>query len=114
MFVKCFNFGSIFATSNIIFMNNKLELLLVPNFLIFEICFIFGTNFSVMRELILNLMFRCALLGSNFDFLVGYLVVTPCYLVVTAGYSSLPGGYCSLLVVTACYRSLLVVPTRLV
>ena len=33
------------------------------------------------------------LLGRNFYFLVGYLVVTAHYLVVTAGYCSLPGGY---------------------
>ena len=40
----------------------------------------------------------------NFDFLGGYLVVP-------ARYCSLTGGYCSLLVVTALYRSLLLVPT---
>ena len=51
------------------------------------------------------------LLGRNFDFLGGYLVVTARYLVVTTGYCSLPGGYCSLLVVTARYRSLLLVPS---
>ena len=44
------------------------------------------------------------LLGLNFDFLGGYLVVT-------ARYCSLLCGYCSLLVVTARYRSLLLVPT---
>ena len=44
------------------------------------------------------------LLGRNFDFLGGYVVVTARYLVVT-------GVYCSLLVVTACYQSLLLVPT---
>ena len=41
------------------------------------------------------------LLGRNFDFLGGYLVVTARYLEVTTGYCSLPGGYCSLIVVTA-------------
>ena len=46
------------------------------------------------------------LLGRNFDFLGGYAR----YLVVTTGYCSLPSGYCSLLVVTARYRSLLLVP----
>ena len=51
------------------------------------------------------------LLGRKFDFLGGYFVVTARYLVVTAGYWSLPGGYCSLLVVTARYRCLLLVPT---
>ena len=51
------------------------------------------------------------LLGRNFDFLGGYLVVTAHYLVVTTGYCSLPGAYCSLLVVTARYHLLLLVPT---
>ena len=51
------------------------------------------------------------LLGRNFDFLGGYLVVTARYLVVTTGYCSLPGGYCSLLVVAARYRLLVSVPT---
>ena len=51
------------------------------------------------------------LLGRNFDFLGGYLVVTGHYLVVTAYYCSLSGGYYSLLVVNARYRSLLLVPT---
>ena len=51
------------------------------------------------------------LIGRNFDFLSGYLVVTARYLVVTARYCSLLRGYCSLLVVTAHYRSLLLVPT---
>ena len=40
-----------------------------------------------------------------------FLVVTGRYLVITAGDCSLPGGYCSLMVVTARYRSLLLVPT---
>ena len=54
------------------------------------------------------------LLGHNSEFHGGYLVVTARYVVVTApswslfdGYS----GYCSLVVVTACYRSLLLGPT---
>ena len=63
-----------------------------------------------MRGLILVLMPN-VLLGRNFDFLGGYLVVTARYLVVITGYCSLPGGYCSLLVVTARYRLLLLVPT---
>ena len=50
------------------------------------------------------------LLSRNFNFLGGYLVVTARYLVVTTGYWSLPGGYCSLLVVTARYHLLLLVP----
>ena len=50
------------------------------------------------------------LLGRNFDFLGGYLVVTARYLVVIACYLVVTGGYCSLLVVTARYRSLLLIP----
>ena len=44
------------------------------------------------------------LLSRNFDYFGGYLVVTARYLVVIA-------RSCSLLVVTACYGSLLLVPT---
>ena len=44
------------------------------------------------------------LLGRKFDFLRGYLVATARYLSVTT-------GQCSLLVVTASYRLLLLVPT---
>ena len=47
----------------------------------------------------------------NFDFFGGYLVVTACYLVVTARYLVITSGYCLLLVVTAHYHSLLLVPT---
>ena len=46
---------------------------------------------------------KCMLLGRNFDFLGGYLVVTARSLVVTGGYYSLPGGYWWLLIVTARY-----------
>ena len=51
------------------------------------------------------------LLGLNFDFLGGCLVGTARYLVVTARYLVVTGIYCLLLVVTACHRSLLLVPT---
>ena len=44
-------------------------------------------------------------------FFGGYLVVTACYLVVTARCLVVTGGYCSLLMVAARYRSLLLVPT---
>ena len=54
---------------------------------------------------------ECVLLGRNFYFLGGYLVVTTCYLVFTARYLVVTSGYCSLLVVTARYHSLLFVPT---
>ena len=48
---------------------------------------------------------ECVLLGSDFDFRGGYLVLTACYLVVTAGYCLLPGGYWWSLLVTARYCS---------
>ena len=41
------------------------------------------------------------LLGRNFDFFVGYLVVTAHYFVVTSRYLVVTACYCSLLVVTA-------------
>ena len=44
-------------------------------------------------------------------FFCGYLVVTARYLLVTGCYCSLRVGYCLLVVVTARYRSLLLVPT---
>ena len=44
---------------------------------------------------------KCMLIGHNFEFFGGYLVVTACYLVVTVRYCSLPGGYCSLPLVSA-------------
>ena len=47
------------------------------------------------------------LLGRNFNFLGGYLVVTAHYIMVTTSYGPLPSSYCSLLVVTTRYRSLL-------
>ena len=40
-----------------------------------------------------------------------FLVLTARYLVVTTRYCPLSGGYCSLLVITARYRLLLLVPT---
>ena len=112
--------------SNIIFKINKLDLLWVPSFIALGIYFIFGTKFSWNGWIDTCFNFECVLLGRNFDFFGGYLVVTArylvvtggfclllvvtaCYLVVTGGYCSLPGGYCSLLVVTASYRSLLLV-----
>ena len=69
-----------------------------------------GPNFPGKRRLILVFNAECLLLGRNFDFLGGYLVVTARYLMVTTGYCSLSGGYYSLQVITARYRSLLFVP----
>ena len=50
-------------------------------------------------------------LAVIFVFFGGYLLVTARYIVVTAGYCLLPGGYYSLLVVTACYSLLQLIPT---
>ena len=85
--------------SNIIFRINKPDLLWVLNFIALGVNFIFGAKFSW------NACFnvKCVLLVRSFDFLEGYLVVT-------ASYLSLPGGYWSFLVVTAHYRSLLLIP----
>ena len=107
--VQVFNFRSRSAISNI-FIINKLDLLWVLNFIALE-CFIFGTKFSWNKGIDTCFDVKCVLLALNFDLLCGYLVVTAHYLVVTAGYCSLLGGYCSLLVVTACYCSLLLIPT---
>ena len=76
----------------------------MPNFIALTIYFIFGTKFSwnELTDTCFNVKY--VLLGRNFDFLGGYLVVT-------ARCCLLPGGYSSLLVVTPCYRSLLLAPT---
>ena len=55
-----------------------------------------------MRGFILVLMLD-VLLGRNFDFFGGYLVVTARYLVVSAGYCLLAGGYWWLLLATLRY-----------
>ena len=74
------------------------------------IYFIFGTLFSWSERFDSYFNVESVLLGRNFDFFGGYLVVTTRYLVVTARYQAVTGGCCSLLVVTARYRSLLLVP----
>ena len=66
-----------------------------------EIYFIFGTKFSWNKGNDTCFNVDCVLLGHNFHFFGGYLVVTARYLVVTARY----------LVVTACYRSALLLST---
>ena len=88
-------------------MINNLEPLSLPNFIALAIYFIFGAKFSWNKGIGTCFNAECALFGRNFDFLGGYLVVTARYLVITARYF---GGYCLLLVVTARYRSLLLVP----
>ena len=79
----------------------------MPNFIAIGIYFLFGTKFSWNEETDTCFNVECVLLERNFDF----LGCTARYLMVTTGYCSLPCGYCSLLVVTARYRSLLLVPT---
>ena len=90
--------------SNIIFKINKLDLLWVPNFVAFEMYFIFETKFSWNEETDTFFNVESVLLGGNFYFF--------------GGYCSLPSGYCLLLLVTwwllvetACYSSLLLVST---
>ena len=92
-------------------MMNELHLPWVPNFIALGIYFLFGTKFSWKEEIYTCFNVGCVLLGRNFDFLGSYLVVSARYLMIATGYCSLPIGYCSLLVVTARYRSLLLVPT---
>ena len=76
----------------------------MSNFIALGIYFLFGTKFSWNEGIDTCFNVECVLLGRNFDFLSGYLVVTARYLVVTTGYPRY-------LVVTARYRSLLLVPT---
>ena len=83
----------------------------MPNFTKLGIYFIFGTTFSWNKGIDTCFNVECVLLGCNFDFLDGYLMVTACYLVVAARYLVVTGDQCSLLVGTARYRSLLLVPT---
>ena len=71
-----------------------------------------GPNFPGMRGTDSCFNVECVLLGHNFNFLGGYLVVVARCLLVTACYCLLLGvylwlllltdGYCSLLLVTAC------------
>ena len=65
------------------------------------IYFIFGTKFPWNEGVDTYFNFECVLLGHNFDYFGGYLVVTAHYVVVTALFFLLPGGYCSLTLVTA-------------
>ena len=67
------------------------------------IYFNFGTKLSWNEGIDTNITVEWVLFDRIFDFLGGYLAVTVRYLVATA-------GYCWLMVVTARYRSLLLVP----
>ena len=84
---------------NIIFMFNELDLLWLANFIALRIYLIFGTTFSLNEGIDTCFNVEYVLLGRNFDFLGGYLLVTARYLVVTARYLVLTVGYCSLLLV---------------
>ena len=83
----------------------------MPSFIALGIYFFFGTKFSWNEETHTYFNVECVLLDCNFDFLVGYLVVTARYLMVTTGYCSLLVVTARYLAVTAHYRSLLLVPT---
>ena len=65
----------------------------MANFIALRIYFIFGSKSSWNEGIDTCFNVECVLLGLNFDFLAGSLVVTASYPVVTAGYCSLPGGY---------------------
>ena len=67
------------------------------------IYFIFGTKYSWNKGIDTCFNVDCMLLGRNFDFLGGYLVVTARNLLITADYCLLPGGYWWLLLVTGGY-----------
>ena len=81
------------------------------NFIALGIYFIFGTKFSWNEGIDTCFNVKCVLLGRNFDYFGGYLVVTASYLMVTARYLVVTSGYCLLMVVTVRYQSLLLVPT---
>ena len=76
---------------------------------------IFGTKFCCNGETDTCFKVEFVLLGCNFDFFGGYLVVTPRYLVITARYQVvywcsllITGGNCSLPLVTARFHFYLV------
>ena len=64
----------------------------MPDFTAIGIYFLFGTKFFWNEKTDTCLNIECVLLGRNFDFLDGYLVVSVRYLSVTTGQCLLPGG----------------------
>ena len=92
-------------------MINELHLPRVPSFIALGIYFLFGTKFFWNEDNDTCFNVECLLLGRNFDFLGGYLVVTVRCLMVTTSYCSVLVVTARYLVVTARYRSLLLVPT---
>ena len=93
-------------------MSNKLDLLCLSNFIALAIYFIFETKFSWNDVIGTCFSIECVLLGRNFGFVGGYLVVAAHYLVVTACYCSLLRGYWWLLLFTGGYCSLPLVTAR--
>ena len=89
-------------------MINELDLLWLPNFIALGIYFIFWTKFSWNEGIDTCCNVECVLLGCNFDFLGGYLVVTGCYFSLLSGYFLLLLVTWWLLLVTASY---LLLPT---
>ena len=74
------------------------------DFIALEIYFIFGNKFSWNEGIDTCFYIECVLLGPNFDFRGGYLVVIARYWSLLGGYWWLlpvTGGYCSLPFVTA-------------
>ena len=76
------------------------------------ICFIFGIKFSWNEVIHTCFNAECVLLGHNFNFLGGCLVVTSGYLVVTGCYWLLLGGYWWLLLVIGGYCLLPLITAR--
>ena len=67
-------------------MSNKLDLLCLSNFIALAIYFIFETKFSWNDVIGTCFSIECVLLGRNFGFLSGNLVVTACYCSLLRGY----------------------------
>ena len=84
----------------------------MPNFIALGIYFIFGTKFPWNGGIDACFKIESVLLGRNFDFRGGYLVVLARYLVVTTGYCTLPGGEWWSLLVSGGYCSLPLVNAR--
>ena len=76
----------------------------MSKFVALGIYFIFRTTFSWNERTDTCFKVECVLLGRNYDFLGGYLVITARYCSLLGGYWWLllvTGGYCSLPLVTA-------------
>ena len=100
---QVFNFRSRSAISSIIFMINKLDLLWVPNFIALGIYIFLDQIFLEWRD------WYILVLMSNMCYLVIILVLFGGYAVITAYSLVVTARCCLLLLVTARYRSLLLV-----